>query len=200
MTEKEVRKKIRQSRLDQQPGFFHAVSEDLHCASFHRGEFFDTRVASGWYVAYRALVLMFVADSFFAQVCYRASISMRAKGIRILPRILHKIAIITGQVAIDEFVIMHPGVYIPHGQVAIGGVSEIKSGCYISPWITVGLQPGNINGPTIGHGVFIGTGVKLLGEFTVGDDVVIGAQALVMRDVPAGATVAGIPAKQVGNK
>ncbi|MGK2955037.1 MAG: serine O-acetyltransferase [Solirubrobacterales bacterium] len=183
-----------------QPPFLHAVSEDTHCASFHRGEFFDTREASGWYVAYRALRLMWVSDGFFAQVCYRARMSLKAKGVPIIPRILHKISMITSQVSIDEYVLMHPGVFIAHGQVVIGGVTEIKSGCFIAPWVSIGLQSGNVMGPTIGHGVFIGSGAKLLGEFTVGDGAVIGAQSMVIRDVPAGVTVAGIPAKQVGNK
>jgi serine O-acetyltransferase len=189
-----------QELLARQPGFLHAVSEDTHCASFHRGEFFDTREASGWYVAYRALRLMWVSDGFFAQVCYRARMSMKTRRIPILPRILHKVSMITAQMSIDELVLMHPGVFIAHGQVVIGGVTEIKSGCFIAPWVSIGLQAGNVFGPTIGHGVFIGSGAKLLGQFTVGDDAIIAAQAMVIGDVPARTTVAGIPAKSVGNK
>ena len=206
MAPTEARAKRRETRaqmqemFSRQPGFLHAVSEDTHCASFHRGEFFDTRTASGWYVAYRALRLMWVSDGYFAQVCYRARMAMKARRIPILPRLLHKISMITAQMSIDEFVLMHPGVFIAHGQVVIGGVTEIKSGCFIAPWVSIGLQSGNVFGPTIGHGVFIGSGAKLLGHFTVGDGAVIAAQAMVIRDVPEGATVAGIPAKPVGNK
>jgi len=206
MAPTEARDKRRETRaqmqemFSRQPGFLHAVSEDTHCASFHRGEFFDTRTASGWYVAYRALRLMWVSDGYFAQVCYRARMAMKARRIPILPRLLHKISMITAQMSIDEFVLMHPGVFIAHGQVVIGGVTEIKSGCFIAPWVSIGLQSGNVFGPTIGHGVFIGSGAKLLGHFTVGDGAVIAAQAMVIRDVPEGATVAGIPAKPVGNK
>ena len=189
-----------QARIDLQPGFFHAVSEDTHCASFHRGEFFDTRSASPWYVAYRALRLMWVSDGFFAQACYRARMSMKVKRIPVLPRLLHKISMITAQMSIDELVLMHPGVFIAHGQVVIGGVTEIKSGCFIAPWVSIGLQAGNVFGPTIGHGVFVGSGAKLLGQLEVGDDAIIAAQAMVIRDVPAGTTVAGIPAKPVGIK
>jgi serine O-acetyltransferase len=45
--------------------------------------------------------------------------------------------------------------------------------------------------------VFLGTGSSILGELTIGDGAVIGANAVVIRDVPAGATVVGIPARPV---
>jgi len=195
--QKETQRKV-QELHGRQPAFLHAVSEDVHCASFHRGEFFDTRAVSGWYVAYRALRLMWVSDGFFAQTCYRARMSMKARRIPILPRILHKISMITSQISIDELVYIHPGVFIAHGHVVIGGVTEIKSGCFIAPWVSIGLMAGDVLGPTIGHGVFVGTGAKVLGPVTVGDGAVIAAQAMVIRDVPEGAKVAGIPAKPVG--
>ncbi|MBK5232556.1 MAG: hypothetical protein JJE13_06210 [Thermoleophilia bacterium] len=196
---KEMKGQVREL-LGRQPGFLHAVSEDTHVASFHRGEFFDTREASGWYVAYRALRLMWVSDAFFAQACYRARMSLKGRGIPILPRILHKISMMTAQVSIGDLVHMHPGIYIAHGQVVIDGVVEIKTGCVIAPWVSIGLQAGNVYGPTIGHRVFIGSGAKLLGQFTVGDDAVIASQAMVTKDVAEGVTVVGIPAKPVGNK
>jgi len=53
--------------------------------------------------------------------------------------------------------------------------------------------------PRIGGHVDIGAGAKLLGGIVVGDDAVIGANAVVLDDVPAGATVIGIPAKVVAS-
>jgi len=79
-------------------------------------------------------------------------------------------------------------------------VSEIKSGCFIAPWVSIGLKSGSVYGPTIGHRVFVGSGAKLLGEFTVGDEAVIAAQAMVIGDVPEGATVAGVPARPIKGK
>ena len=60
--------------------------------------------------------------------------------------------------------------------------------------VAVGLDP---RGPVIGDRVFIGTGAKVLGAITVGDDARIGANAVVIEDVPAGATVVGAPARVV---
>ena len=196
---KERRSLLREA-YSRQPGFLEAVVADTHVTSFHRGEFFELEKASALHLLYRALRLMWVGDAFFAQVCYRARMSMKSKGVPILPRILHKISMITAQMSIDELVHIHPGVCIAHGQVVIGGVSEIKSGCFIAPWVSIGLKSGSVYGPTIGHRVFVGSGAKLLGEFTVGDEAVIAAQAMVIGDVPEGATVAGVPARPIKGK
>ena len=51
-----------------------------------------------------------------------------------------------------------------------------------------------LQGPTIGRGVFVGTGARVLGPIQLGDGAQIGANAVVVKDVPAGAVVVGIPA------
>ena len=53
--------------------------------------------------------------------------------------------------------------------------------------------------PKIRHGVLIGAGAKILGKVNLGDDVNIGANAVVLSDVPAGKTAVGIPAKILGS-
>lgn len=196
---RERKQSLRESYL-RQPGFLEAVAQDTHVTSFHRGEFFELENVSVPYLVYRALRLMWVGDAFFAQVCYRARMSMKSRRIPVLPRILHKLSMITAQMSIDEHVLMHPGVCIAHGQVVIGGVTEIMSGCFIAPWVSIGLKSGSVYGPTVGHRVFVGSGAKLLGEFTVGDEAVIAAQAMVTEDVPGGITVAGVPAKPVADR
>jgi len=194
------RQRLVQERIDRQPSFSEAVRKDTHVVSYHRGEYFESADASPWYIAYRALRLMWVSDAFFAQFAYRLRMWLKVRRVPVLPRILHKLSMITAQLSIDEMVLMHPGVNIAHGQAVIGGLTEIGPGCTISPWVSIGLQAGNLNGPTIEDNVFIGSGAKLLGEFTVGHGAVIGSQAMVNSDVPAGSVVAGIPAKVIGNK
>ena len=49
--------------------------------------------------------------------------------------------------------------------------------------------------PVIGNDVFIGTGAKIIGGVTIGDNVKIGANAVVVKDIPSGCTALGIPAK-----
>ncbi len=78
----------------------------------------------------------------------------------------------------------------------------IGDDCVFSPWVTIGLSGRrkfgfDTRGPIIGDRVFIGTGVKILGPITIGDDVRIGANAVVIDDVPSGSTVVGVPARIV---
>ena len=92
------------------------------------------------------------------------------------------------------------GLVIPHGYVVIDGVVTIGRSCTINPWVTIGLSGSrrwgfDRRGPIIGDRVFIGTGAKVLGPVTIGDGARIGANAVVIDDVPAGATVIGVPAR-----
>jgi len=70
---------------------------------------------------------------------------------------------------------MQPGVYIAHGQVVIDGFVEIEPGVVIFPWVTIGLRAGNFDGPKILDGVHIGTGSKVIGPVTIGKGARIGA-------------------------
>ena len=64
----------------------------------------------------------------------------------------------------------------------------------ISPWTTIGLRSGIVQGPTLGADVSVGAGAKVLGPVSVGDGAQIGAGAVVIDDVPAKAVVVGVPA------
>ncbi len=143
--------------------------------------------------------LMLQADAFPAQVAYRAKARMQALGIPVLPRVAHRIAMITAQVSIGDPVVVHPGVYIVHGQVVADGIAEIHAGAVLFPWVTVGLIGPELTGPTIGPRVQVGSGARVLGEVHVGADARIGANAVVLEDVPAGATVVGVPARVAGS-
>ncbi len=82
-----------------------------------------------------------------------------------------------------------------HG-IVIHGCAKIGDGCIIRQGVTIGNrtldQP--MEAPTLGKNVNVGAGAKVLGGITIGDDAVIGANAVVMQDVPAGALAVGIPA------
>ena len=102
---------------------------------------------------------------------------------------------------------IHPGakigscVFIDHGMgVVISETAEIGDGCTIYQGVTLGgttLTPGAKRHPTLGAGVVVGAGAKVLGGFTVGDDARIGSNSVVVKEVPPGATVVGIPGKIV---
>jgi serine O-acetyltransferase len=91
-----------------------------------------------------------------------------------------------------------PGLYIGHfGQVIVNGEARIGSNATLSQEITIGYaQRGKRQGtPTIGDRVYIAPGAKLFGAITIGDDVAVGANAVVNRDVEDRAVVGGVPAR-----
>ncbi|HEX7055159.1 MAG TPA: serine O-acetyltransferase [Burkholderiales bacterium] len=92
-------------------------------------------------------------------------------------------------------------VFIDHGMgVVIGETAEVGDGCTIYQGVTLGgttLYRGTKRHPTLGANVVVGAGAKILGGFTVGDGARIGSNAVVVKEVPAGATVVGIPGRIV---
>lgn len=175
------------------PRFFAALVADARIASAYRAERSEFRGRVDALLV--ALRLMWVSDAFAAQMLYRAKARLQSLGIPILPRIAHRLAMMTAQVCIGDPVVMQPGVYIAHGQVVIDGFVEIHRGVVIFPWVTIGLRAGDFSGPKILDNAHIGTGAKVIGPVTVGKNARIGANAVVVGDVPAGSTVAGIPAR-----
>lgn len=92
------------------------------------------------------------------------------------------------------------GLFIDHGSgVVIGETAIIGDNCTLYQGVTLG-GTGKETGkrhPTLGDGVLVGAGAKLLGNFTVGDNAKIAAGAVVLGDVPADTTAVGIPARVV---
>lgn len=90
--------------------------------------------------------------------------------------------------------------FIDHGMgIVIGETAEIADGCSIYHGVTLGgttWESGKRH-PTLEKGVIIGAGAKVLGPITVGADARVGANSVVVKDVPAGVTVVGIPAREV---
>jgi len=107
---------------------------------------------------------------------------------------------------------IHPGAkigrrfFVDHGMgVVIGETAEVGDDVLIYQGVTLGgagLEKGKRH-PTIGNNVVIGTGAKVLGNITVGDNSYVGANAVVIKDVPPNSTVVGVPGrvtKQDGKK
>ena len=124
--------------------------------------------------------------------CWRHGLKWPGRFISYLARIITGIEI-------------HPGatigrrVFIDHGfGVVIGETAEIGDDCTIYQGVTLGgtsLHTGTKRHPTLGRGVIIGAGAKVLGPITIGADSAIGANAVVVKDAPAGSIVTGIPAQ-----
>lgn len=175
------------------PGLREALIADAEVTLAFRGE---AALPAGRTGRLRELVrLAWESDAFLAQALYRVKASAQARGIPVVDRVAHRLAMMTGQLSIGDPVIVHPGLYIVHGQVVVDGLVEIHPGVSIAPFVTLGLRAGDVRGPTIGPGVSIGTGAKIIGNVTVGAGATIGANAVVVRDVAPGATVTGAPAR-----
>lgn len=84
------------------------------------------------------------------------------------------------------------------GGIIISGDAELGDDVVVRNGVTIGLRRrGERGAPRIGNRVDIGAGAKLLGPIVIGDDAVIGANAVVLRDVPAGHLAIGVPARIV---
>src|SRR5882672_5116597 len=99
---------------------------------------------------------------------------------------------------------IHPGAtigrrfFIDHGMgVVIGETALIGDDCTLYHGVTLGGTSWNKGKrhPTLGNGVVVGAGAKILGPVTIGDGARIGSNAVVVKEVPAGATAIGIPAR-----
>ena len=137
---------------------------------------------------------------FHAVLAHRISHSLAKNGLPWLARVISNIArLFTG-------IEIHPGAkigrrfFIDHGMgVVIGETAEIGDDCTLYHGVTLGgttWEKGKRH-PTLGNDVVIGAGAKVLGPIQIGDDVRIGSNAVVVKDVPAGATVVGVPGRVV---
>jgi len=84
-----------------------------------------------------------------------------------------------------------------HGCIVIHGATTMGNDCMIRHGVTIGNsgQSDPFGAPDIGDRVEIGAGAKILGRIRIGNDAIIGANAVVTRDVPENAIVGGVPAR-----
>lgn len=179
------------------PPFFRSVVADARVNLRYRSE---GEFKNKFHGAMHIFRLMWVADAFFAQVCYRARCRLIRFRIPLIPTILHRLCMSHSQVCIGKPVIIQPGMYIAHGQVVIDGFVKIDSGVVLLPWVTIGLKAGNFQGATIEKNVHVGTGAKIIGPVTLGNGCKIGANSVIVKNVPRGAIVAGVPGEILKRK
>lgn len=137
---------------------------------------------------------------FHALVAYRAIAPLERAGIPVLPRFLSHVARFLTGVEIHPAAKIGKGVFIDHGMgVVIGETSEIGDNCTIYQGVTLGgtsLSHGKRH-PTLGRNVVVGVNSCVLGAIVLGDNVKVGGGSVVVKDVPANATVVGVPARVV---
>lgn len=99
-----------------------------------------------------------------------------------------------------------PGLCINHtGGIVVNGNAKIGSNCRINAGVNIGgfgrFNESHTNtAPTIGNNAYIGPGAKIFGNIVIGDNVAIGANAVVLKDVPDNSTVVGVPGRIIVGK
>jgi serine O-acetyltransferase len=135
-----------------------------------------------------------------AILLHRAAHFLYRIRLRFLARLLSQLSRFFTGVEIHPAAKIGRRLVIDHGMgVVVGETAEIGDDVLIYQGVTLGGsgKEKNKRHPTIGNGVMIGSGAKVLGSFTVGDNARIAANAVVLREVPNDATVTGIPGRVV---
>ncbi|OAS17175.1 serine O-acetyltransferase [Paenibacillus oryzisoli] len=117
--------------------------------------------------------------------------------------ILHKCVSIVMGIQIPLGTKIGKGVYLPHyGTIVVHQDSIIGEHCNIGQGVTIGIAGrGEKKGvPHIGNKVYMAPGAKIIGKIVIGNNVMIGANAVVTKDVPDNAVVAGVPARIISYK
>jgi serine O-acetyltransferase len=143
-----------------------------------------------------ALLKVLFADGTCAMILYRLMQASRRLGLVPLEMIFNKLIAVCCNCIIGRGAEFGPGFVLIHSLgVVINGSVRGGSNVFIEHQVTIGAE--RRKSPVIGDRVFIGAGAKVLGQVRVGDGARIGANAVVLEDVPSQATVVGIPARVV---
>ena len=191
----QIRRDWQRDLRRRRPRLIHALREDARLMEGWLYQLGPHR--SPWQHVAAALKMCWEEEGMVAIAMYRIRMSLDRHHVPLIPTILQHLSTALFQVSIGRSVLIHEGVLFMHGQLVIHGNVEIGRGVRLAPWVTIGLVERSILGPTIDEGVFVGTGAKVLGPISVGAHANIAANAVVLTDVPAYATVAGAPARVV---
>lgn len=142
----------------------------------------------------------FLYQSVHALIFHRLCHFLFKHKLKFLARLIALFARFITNIEIHPGAQIEKGVFIDHGAgLVIGETAVVGKGCVLFHGATLG-GTGNETGkrhPTLGKNVMVGTGAKILGNITIGDNALIAANSVVLQDIPAGATVVGIPGRIV---
>lgn len=146
--------------------------------------------------SFSARIKTLLTDGTAAMICYRLMQSSRRWRLFPFEMLFNKFNAICCNCIIGRGAAFGPGFVLIHSTgVVINGQVRGGSNIYIEHQVTIGAE--RRASPILGNDIFIGAGAKIVGAVTIGDGARIGANAVVVDDVPPYATVVGIPAKVV---
>ena len=145
---------------------------------------------------------------FQALLVYRVAHALRRVGVPGVPDLLTRMVQMTLGIDIDPSAALGPGVVVVHGVgLVIGSAVRIEGDCVLFHGVTLGDRGSEWVGDNIPDGhprverdCMIGTGAKLLGPITIGANSVVGANAVVTRDVEPNSVMAGVPARRISER
>ena len=166
---------------------FDILKADLH----RKAEWYDLSPDKA-----SSLLKAFLSDGSTALVLYRLMRFCQTHSLKPLAMIVYRLNAFIGHVVIGRGAEIEPGFVIIHSfGIVINSAVRAGRGLVIEHGVTIGAEKGK--SPVLGENVFIGAGAKIIGAVTIGNDVKIGANAVVTKDLPNGATAVGIPAKVI---
>ncbi len=146
------------------------------------------------------LEVFLLYPSIHALIAYRISHFFYKHKLFFLARLISQISRFLTGIEIHPGATIGKGLFIDHGMgVVIGETAEVGDDVTLYHGVTLG-GTGKDKGkrhPTVGNNVVIGAGAKVLGPIVIGNDAKVGANAVVVKNVPDGATAVGIPAKNI---
>jgi len=170
------------------------MAEDMR--AWKRAGLLGEQYAKTPLTAREVLIMLWRFLGLRATIHYRVASAAAHRHIPLVPMILAHRCLKHYGLDIVPWVDIGPGLYIPHPVGTVIMAHRIGARCSIIGGITIGMRNRH-EFPVIGDDVFIGTGARVLGGIVVGNGAQIGANAVVVHDVPANATVVGIPAHTV---
>lgn len=138
------------------------------------------------------LEALLLDNGFQAVICYRLARWFKVHRVPLLGPLLSRIGLFVTGADLSAGAAIGPGLLISHGVgLVVGGYATIGAGVTLLHGVTIGAASERRvrEMPRIGDDVFLGAGAKVIGAVTVGDGAFLGADAIVTRDIPAGAKV-----------
>ena len=144
------------------------------------------------------LEVLLLYPGLHALIIYRVTHKLWQIGLPLIPRWLSQLGRFFTGIEIHPGATIGKGIFIDHGMgVVIGETTVIGSNVTLFQGVTLG-GTGKEKGkrhPTLGNNVVVGAGAKILGNIHIGDNVSVGANSVVLHDVPPNATVVGVPGR-----